>query len=914
MASNQYRLPGVSVTNLTAQANGRQDTGLITGIIAEADTGVTVEDFDIVRSAASDDTDLVDATMTDAEVTHKGYTYTKDVDFDITAGGELDWSANTVLVPPYLKTAEAVTGAASLPIGTYYYKVAAIKCTDETYRATPSSWGVTLPSNEKSITLTAASAVLLTWIEVPQAEGYKIYRGTSSGGETLLATVLGENDTFTDIGVYTPSGALPVTNTAYKKPSYSKAATAGYIDSQADVSANLAAIDDYTTAGLDINFDSAGVIALRNMGFSSQSAGGSGASIAAYMQYYVANGSGTYGKYYGGDASLNLAALKAVTVGRLKTIGRNLCQNGTFALRFDNTHVEKWTVAGDWTVNATNQAVHAVGANPDVLTSAFVPVNGVTYRVTYTIDAFTSGAGTGIRIEVGGTNGSWRTSTGTYTEDIVSGAGGAFLLRCDTADACTISNVIVRKVVDTASFSLASANTLPDVATLVQAAIQAVGGELASISVIYNSTTGAFETTSSYRGIESMIALEAPTAGAWTDLASPGKMYFTGPGYEIRGAASAATCAYVTGNKFRISSPTTGASSSVVVATSGVVEDLWANGAMDFDGATAVAGVAGSFTTYQVKATLAGGNYFTPALYYTVSDMSEAFGASSEMEKYGELYLLTPPSGNGGKIIAATAVPSMDRNTAAAAFTAQESIRLELSTIITTDVDIIRDHHAHCLAMSTAAKSMWRTGLAVCRPTMSVASLVALATEFTDRYYGLIYDNISTDDNISPYIGALLSSLPSVADSIINRRLYTENALLSKPRLSKGTVEYLTANGIMVFDYNSDGVPCILDDVMTAGSQYDLTGAITDTMLKYRIKAALSPLIGDVRINADGLFAIKTAIQTELDAQVGALIDSYDKASVVVSRSTSDRYKAVVRFSYYSVRNLKRIDVEYYIV
>lgn len=911
--TTDYRRPGVAVENKTAPINGRQDVGMITGIIATADDGVTTENYDVIRSAASDDTDFVVNNLSDATVTHKGYAYTKDVDFDITAGGELDWSANTSMTPPYLTSAEPTTGAASLPIGTYYYKVAAIKCMDETHRASPSSWGVTLPSNEKSITLSVASAVQLTWIEVPQAEGYHIYRGATSGGETLLTTVLGEVSSFTDIGVYTPGITAPVaTSTALRKPSYSKAAVAAYIESQADVSANLGTIDNYTAAGLDLNFDGDGVIELRDMGFLTAS-GGTGAQLAAYMQYYVANGSGTYGKHFGGDASLNFTALKAVTAGRLKVIGKNLCLNGTFGLRFDNTHVESWTVAGDWTVNATNQAVHVVAGNPDTLTSAFVPVNGVKYRVTFTVDAITL-AGTGIRAEVGGTLGTWRTTTGTYTQDIVSGAGGTFLFRADTADACTISNISVRLVQETASFSLASANTLTDVATLTQAAIQALAGEFASVTMDYNSITGAFETTSPYRGIDSMIALEAPTAGAWTDLAGAGYLYFTGPGYEIKGAASAATCTYTVANKFKITSPTTGADSSVVATTSGVGEDLWANGAMDFDGATPVAGVAGSYTTYQVVGTIAGGNYFTTGYYYTVSDLSDAFGANSDMVFYGEKYLLTPPSGNGGKIIAATGVPVMDRNTAQAAFTAQESVRLDLSTIITDDIDIIRDHYAHCTAMSTAAKSKWRVGLAVARKTMSVSSLVALALEINDAYYGIIYDNISQDDNISPYIGALVSSLPMVSDSIINRRIYTENALLAKPRLSAGTVDYLLANGIMVFDYNNDGVPCIIDDVMTAGSQYDLAGAISDTMLRYRIQSCLVPVVARVKMNRDGRLAVKNALVNELELQLGTLIDpdgGFTDPEVV--NSGTDRYKGIVRFTYTQIYTMKRIDVEYYI-
>jgi len=916
MASD-YRRPGVAVENKTAPMNGRQDVGMITGIIATADDGVTTENYDVIRSASPTDKDFVANNLSDAAVTHKGYAYTKDVDFAITSGGEIDWAANTPLTPPYLTDAQTTTGAATLPIGTYYYKVAAIKCMDETNRSAPTSWGVTLPSNEKSITLAVASAVRLTWIAVPQAEGYHIYRGTTSGGETLLTTVLGEVLTFTDIGVYTPGITVPVAAaTALRKPSYSKAATAGHFDGT-DVSGggNLAAIGAFDAAALDVNFDGAGIIELRNMDM--RPGPDTGAIKAALLQYYVRNGSGTYGKFFGGDASLNLTALKAVTAGRLKVVGHNLLENGDFGAWGTTTDLSNWSFAGgdQWTVpSSPRYATHAAGAGTHVLAHATSLGIG-TYRIRFTVQSL-SGGGT-ITPKIGATAFPNATATGVYEQTLLAPAGGVFSLTALAGETSEISDISVRKVVDTIpSFSLVTANTLSDVATLTQAAVRALAGEFAAIDVAYNGTTGAFEVTSSYRGIDSMIALEAPTAGAWTDLADPAYLYFTGPGYEIKGAASAATCTYsISGaGEFSITSPTTGADSSVAITASGEADELWAAGAMDFDNGTATAGVDGSYTTYQVVGTIAGGNYFTTEYVYTVADAADKYGANSDLAFYCEKYLQAPPTGNGGKIVAATGVPVMDRNTAQAAMTAQESVRMELSTIISDDIDVIRDHAGHCAAMSTAAKSKWRTGLAVVRKTISTAALVSLATELSSAYYGIIYDNVSQDDNISPYIGALVSSLPMVSDSIINRRVYTENALLTKSRLSRGTVDYLMANGIMVFDYNDDGVPCIIDDVMTAGPQYDLAGAISDTMLRYRIQISLNPVAARVRMNRDGRLAVKNALVKELEAQLGTLIDPEGGfTDPEVANSSSDRFKGVVRFSYTQIRTMKRIDVEYYI-
>lgn len=88
--------------------------------------------------------------------------------------------------------------------------------------------------------------------------------------------------------------------------------------------------------------------------------------------------------------------------------------------------------ATGWTLNDGNNPVTISGGvmteaddfgdggvaeqNPSVTT-------GVTYHTVFTITAI-SGSGTSVRIIVNGTDGTARTSAGTFTEDIVAGAGG----------------------------------------------------------------------------------------------------------------------------------------------------------------------------------------------------------------------------------------------------------------------------------------------------------------------------------------------------------------------------------------------------------------------------------------------------------------------------------------------------------
>lgn len=86
--------------------------------------------------------------------------------------------------------------------GTYYYVVTAI---------TPA--GETIVSNEILVTTTGStSSVVLTWSVVAGATGYKVYRSSTIGVETLLSSP-GTN-TYTDTGAVVPGATLAPTNSA----------------------------------------------------------------------------------------------------------------------------------------------------------------------------------------------------------------------------------------------------------------------------------------------------------------------------------------------------------------------------------------------------------------------------------------------------------------------------------------------------------------------------------------------------------------------------------------------------------------------------------------------------------------------------------------------------------------------------
>ncbi len=122
-------------------------------------------------------------------------------------------------------------------------------------------------------------------------------------------------------------------------------------------------------------------------------------------------------------------------------IGPNLIVNGSFATD------TAWTKGTGWTIAAGVATAVATGASAlSQVIAALVP--GKTYRVTYSITAQTV-AGDGIAFIVGGPPQSTpRTGVGTYTQDVVFGAGTTFQFNAAVGGAWegSIDNVSVRQV------------------------------------------------------------------------------------------------------------------------------------------------------------------------------------------------------------------------------------------------------------------------------------------------------------------------------------------------------------------------------------------------------------------------------------------------------------------------------------
>ena len=103
-----------------------------------------------------------------------------------------------ILSPPAKPSIAASTTAGTLSAGTHYFKVAAL--------ITPGgATAYSAPSPEVSVTVSAGKSARLSWPAVARASKYRVYRGTTSNGESRYM------DTSTTSITYTGSGELAQT-------------------------------------------------------------------------------------------------------------------------------------------------------------------------------------------------------------------------------------------------------------------------------------------------------------------------------------------------------------------------------------------------------------------------------------------------------------------------------------------------------------------------------------------------------------------------------------------------------------------------------------------------------------------------------------------------------------------------------
>ncbi|MGH9346492.1 MAG: PKD domain-containing protein [Vicinamibacterales bacterium] len=120
---------------------------------------------------------------------------------------DLAWR-NPILATPSRPAASLSSTTGSLSSGTHYFKVAAVI-------ASGGGHGYSAGSAEVSIAVTSGRSVTLSWPSVAKADKYRIYRGTSSNGQTRYLETTGRQTTFTYTGANERSGTPRTTGTKW---------------------------------------------------------------------------------------------------------------------------------------------------------------------------------------------------------------------------------------------------------------------------------------------------------------------------------------------------------------------------------------------------------------------------------------------------------------------------------------------------------------------------------------------------------------------------------------------------------------------------------------------------------------------------------------------------------------------------
>lgn len=120
-----------------------------------------------------------------------------------THGAVYTTAPGTALVAPTISLGTTASSGGTFTAATYYWKLTAIN-----------DQGETVGSNEVSATLVANGTQVINWSAIGGATGYKLYRGTSAGGQNVLVTTLGKVLTYTDTGTAGTSATVPTSNTS----------------------------------------------------------------------------------------------------------------------------------------------------------------------------------------------------------------------------------------------------------------------------------------------------------------------------------------------------------------------------------------------------------------------------------------------------------------------------------------------------------------------------------------------------------------------------------------------------------------------------------------------------------------------------------------------------------------------------
>lgn len=145
--------------------------------------------------------------------------------------------SSPAIAAPTGLTAAAVGTGGTFAAATYFWKITAINANGET-----------LASNEASVAVVLNGSATLNWTAVSGATGYRVYRATTTNGQSTspaFVAAVGAATTYTDTGTAVSAGAVPATNTT--------ATTTTRFDLIVDVGSStyLAATETWTDLSMD---------------------------------------------------------------------------------------------------------------------------------------------------------------------------------------------------------------------------------------------------------------------------------------------------------------------------------------------------------------------------------------------------------------------------------------------------------------------------------------------------------------------------------------------------------------------------------------------------------------------------------------------------------------------------------------
>jgi len=387
-------------------------------------------------------------------------------------------------------------------------------------------------------------------------------------------------------------------------------------------------------------------------------------------------------------------------------------------------------------------------------------------------------------------------------------------------------------------------------------------------------------------------------------------------GAGAAGVNSAVTVVYDAGAKaFIVTSPTLGTSSALTITegVAGTPLGIAARGAFIVAaGGAGTAGTDGARITYTVDAVLANTNFFNAEQLFSVADVAVSHGSTSPMYTLAEKIMLAPPTGQGAKILTCVGVPTASRGAIQAALEEMGKVDVDILVVGSTNIDIMRDLAAHCVFWSKDENKKERIPIISIDTTQGMEAFVALATELAtngDRC-AVIFDNFTSEEFIAPLVAGAQGALSDRAKSLIGSQIQTSSTVLTSGRVADTAVTYLLSKGVQVVSKDDAGVLTVIDDVMVDGN--DITGRLVEDYMRKTIRLRLNSLKGKSKLLTRTIEAIEDIAAGVLDSFVyNELIYSFDRDTVVASRSPVNPNGAILRFTYTRQQTLKVIEVFY---